>query len=150
VVLDVSVKEEACSPEPSANSEHHGGAGGRRRAAVSILERGDFGPNDFPPRSTPPEARQEIAPALSTSCMRARRSLAFRKTRRCPTCSTRCRQELDDNRARARWRLAGILTDGDLRRLWKAPRSGSSKMRAADGMTKIRKHRPARAFAARP
>jgi arabinose-5-phosphate isomerase len=137
VVLDVSVKEEACSLNlaPTASTTVAMAVGDA--LAVSLLERRDFKHDDFAalhpagrlgkkllrvehlmhsgaaiPRVAPNAAMPDVFHEMSAKGLGMTTVL-----------------EADG-------RLAGILTDGDLRRLMEKHRGAVLEMRAADGMTK--------------
>jgi arabinose-5-phosphate isomerase len=137
VVLDVSVREEACSLNlaPTASTTVAMAVGDA--LAISLLERRDFRHDDFAalhpagrlgkkllrvehlmhsgpalPRVTPNAAMPDIFHEMSAKGLGMTTVL-----------------EADG-------RLAGILTDGDLRRLMEKHRGAVLEMRAADGMTK--------------
>lgn len=137
VVLDVSVKEEACSLNlaPTASTTVAMAVGDA--LAISLLERRDFRHDDFAalhpagrlgkkllrvehlmhsgaalPRVAPNAAMPDVFHEMSAKGLGMTTVL-----------------EADG-------RLAGILTDGDLRRLMEKHRGAVLEMRAADGMTK--------------
>jgi arabinose-5-phosphate isomerase len=137
VVLDVNVKEEACSLNlaPTASTTVAMAVGDA--LAISLLERRDFRHDDFAalhpagrlgkkllrvehlmhcgaamPRVAPNAAIQDVFHEMSAKGLGMTTVL-----------------EADG-------RLAGILTDGDLRRLMETHRGAVLEMRAADGMTK--------------
>lgn len=137
VVLDVSVKEEACSLNlaPTASTTVAMAIGDA--LAISLLEKRDFRHDDFAalhpagrlgkkllrvehlmhsgaalPRISPNAAMPDVFHEMSA------KGLGMTTV-------------LD-----ADGRLAGILTDGDLRRLMEKHRGAVLEMRAADGMTK--------------
>lgn len=137
VVLDVSVKEEACSLNlaPTASTTVAMAVGDA--LAISLLERRDFRHDDFAalhpagrlgkkllrvehlmhsgaamPRVAPNAAMPDVFHEMSAKGLGMTTVL-----------------ESDG-------RLAGILTDGDLRRLMEKHRGAVLEMRAADGMTK--------------
>jgi arabinose-5-phosphate isomerase len=137
VVLDVSVKEEACSLNlaPTASTTVAMAIGDA--LAISLLERREFKHDDFAalhpagrlgkrllrvehlmhagaamPRVTPNAAMPDVFHEMSAKGLGMTTVL-----------------EADG-------RLAGILTDGDLRRLMEKHRGAVLEMRAADGMTK--------------
>ena len=137
VVLDVSVKEEACSLNlaPTASTTVAMAVGDA--LAISLLERRDFRHDDFAalhpagrlgkkllrvehlmhsgaamPRVAPNAAMPDVFHEMSAKGLGMTTVL-----------------EPDG-------RLAGILTDGDLRRLMEKHRGAVLEMRAADGMTK--------------
>ena len=137
VVLDVSVKEEACSLNlaPTASTTVAMAVGDA--LAISLLERRDFRHDDFAalhpagrlgkkllrvehlmhsdaalPRVAPNAAMPDVFHEMSGKGLGMTTVL-----------------EADG-------RLAGILTDGDLRRLMEKHRGAVLEMRAADGMTK--------------
>ena len=137
VVLDVSVKEEACSLNlaPTASTTVAMAVGDA--LAISLLERRDFRHDDFAalhpagrlgkkllrvehlmhsgaamPRVAPNAAMPDVFHQMSAKGLGMTTVLE------------------EDGR------LAGILTDGDLRRLMEKHRGAVLEMRAADGMTK--------------
>lgn len=137
VVLDVSVKEEACSLNlaPTASTTVAMAVGDA--LAISLLERREFKHDDFAalhpagrlgkkllrvehlmhsgaamPRVAPDAAMPDVFHEMSAKGLGMTTVL-----------------EADG-------RLAGILTDGDLRRLMEKHRGAVLEMRAADGMTK--------------
>lgn len=137
VLLDVSVKEEACSLNlaPTASTTVAMAVGDA--LAISLLERRDFRDDDFAalhpagrlgkkllrvehlmhsgaamPRVTPHAAMPDVFHEMSAKGLGMTTVL-----------------EADG-------RLAGILTDGDLRRLMEKHRGAVLEMCAADGMTK--------------
>ena len=137
VVLDVNVKEEACSLNlaPTASTTVAMAVGDA--LAISLLERRDFKHDDFAalhpagrlgkkllrvehlmhsggamPRVAPNAAMPDVFHEMSAKGLGMTTVL-----------------EADG-------RLAGILTDGDLRRLMEKHRGAVLEMRAADGMTK--------------
>jgi len=138
VVLDVSVKEEACSLNlaPTASTTVAMAVGDA--LAISLLERRNFRHDDFAalhpagrlgkkllrvehlmhsgdalPRVAPHAAMPDVFHEMSAKGLGMTTVL-----------------EADG-------RLAGILTDGDLRRLMEKHRGAVLEMRAADGMTKM-------------
>ena len=137
VVLDVSVREEACSLNlaPTASTTVAMAVGDA--LAISLLERRDFRHDDFAalhpagrlgkrllrvehlmhsgaamPRVAPNAAMPDVFHEMSAKGLGMTTVLE------------------DDGR------LAGILTDGDLRRLMEKHRGAVLEMRAADGMTR--------------
>ena len=137
VVLDVSVKEEACSLNlaPTASTTVAMAVGDA--LAISLLERRDFRHDDF--------AALHPAGRLGKKLLRVEHLMhsAAAMPRVAP--STAMPDVFHEMSAKglgmttvleADGRLAGILTDGDLRRLMEKHRGAVLEMRAADGMTK--------------
>ena len=137
VVLDVSVKEEACSLNlaPTASTTVAMAVGDA--LAISLLERRDFKHDDF--------AALHPAGRLGKKLLRVEHLMHSGNAlpRVAPT--TAMPDVFHEMSAKglgmttvlgADGRLAGILTDGDLRRLMEKHRGAVLEMRAADGMTK--------------
>ncbi|PYT92729.1 MAG: hypothetical protein DMG36_13310 [Acidobacteria bacterium] len=137
VVLEVSVKEEACSLNlaPTASTTVAMAVGDA--LAVSLLERRNFRHNDF--------AALHPAGRLGKKLLRAEHLMHSGDAlpRVAPNAAMPdVFHEMSDKGLgmttvlEADGRLAGILTDGDLRRLMEKHRGAVLEMRAADGMTK--------------
>jgi len=137
VVLDVSVKEEACSLNlaPTASTTVAMAVGDA--LAISLLERRDFKHDDF--------AALHPAGRLGKKLLRVEHLMHSGNAlpRVAPTAAMP--DVFHEMSAKglgmttvlgADGRLAGILTDGDLRRLMEKHRGAVLEMRAADGMTK--------------
>ena len=137
VVLDVSVKEEACSLNlaPTASTTVAMAVGDA--LAISLLERRDFKHDDF--------AALHPAGRLGKKLLRVEHLMHSGNAlpRVAPT--TAMPDVFHEMSAKglgmttvlgADGRLAGILTDGDLRRLMEKHRGAALEMRAADEMTK--------------
>src|SRR3984893_14034646 len=137
VVLDVSVKEEACSLNlaPTASTTVAMAVGDA--LAVTLLERRDFRPDDF--------AALHPGGRLGENLLRVEHVLHAGET--LPRVATDAAMPDVFHEMSAKklgmttvlepdGRLAGILTDGDLRRLMEKHRGAVLEMRAADGMTK--------------
>lgn len=137
VVLDVSVKEEACSLNlaPTASTTVAMAVGDA--LAISLLERRDFRHDDF--------AALHPAGRLGKKLLRVEHLMhsAAAMPRVAP--NTAMPDVFHEMSAKglgmttvleADGRLAGILTDGDLRRLMEKHRGAVLEMRASDGMTK--------------
>lgn len=137
VVLDVSVKEEACSLNlaPTASTTVAMAVGDA--LAISLLERRDFRHDDF--------AALHPAGRLGKKLLRVEHLMhsAAAMPRVAP--HTAMPDVFHEMSAKglgmttvleADGRLAGILTDGDLRRLMEKHRGAVLEMRASDGMTK--------------
>jgi arabinose-5-phosphate isomerase len=137
VVLDVSVREEACSMNlaPTASTTVAMAVGDA--LAVSLLERRDFRPDDF--AALHPGGRLGKKLLRVEHLMHAGAALPRVST---TTPMTDVFHEMSAKKlgmttvTEADGRLAGILTDGDLRRLMEKHRGAVLEMRAADGMTK--------------
>jgi arabinose-5-phosphate isomerase len=137
VVLDVSVKEEACSMNlaPTASTTVAMAVGDA--LAVSLLERRGFRPDDF--------AALHPAGSLGKKLLRAEHLMHAGDALPRVSTDTAMPDVFHEMSAKklgmttvleADGRLAGILTDGDLRRLMEKHRGAVLEMRAADGMTK--------------
>jgi arabinose-5-phosphate isomerase len=137
VVLDVSVREEACSMNlaPTASTTVAMAVGDA--LAVSLLERRNFRPDDF--AALHPGGRLGKRLLRVEHLMHAGAALPRVST---TTPMTDVFHEMSAKKlgmttvTEADGRLAGILTDGDLRRLMEKHRGAVLEMRAADGMTK--------------
>jgi arabinose-5-phosphate isomerase len=137
VVLDVSVREEACSMNlaPTASTTVAMAVGDA--LAVSLLEKRDFRPDDF--AALHPGGRLGKKLLRVEHLMHAGAALPRVST---TTPMTDVFHEMSAKKlgmttvTEADGRLAGILTDGDLRRLMEKHRGAVLEMRAADGMTK--------------
>jgi arabinose-5-phosphate isomerase len=137
VVLDVSVREEACSMNlaPTASTTVAMAVGDA--LAVSLLERRDFRPDDF--AALHPGGRLGKKLLRVEHLMHAGAALPRVST---TTPMTDVFHEMSAKKlgmttvTEADGRLAGILTDGDLRRLMEKHRGAVLEMRAGDGMTK--------------
>ncbi len=137
VVLDVSVKEEACSLNlaPTASTTVAMAVGDA--LAVSLLERHNFRHDDF--AALHPAGRLGKKLLRVEHLMHAGAALPrVSKDTPMPDVFHEMSEKglgmttvLDPD-----GRLAGILTDGDLRRLMEQHRGAILEMRAADGMTK--------------
>jgi len=137
VVLDVSVKEEACSMNlaPTASTTVAMAVGDA--LAVSLLERRGFRPDDF--------AALHPAGSLGKKLLRVEHLMhageALPRVRK-DTPMPDVFHEMSAKKLgmttvlEPDGRLAGILTDGDLRRLMEKHRGAVLEMRATDGMTK--------------
>jgi len=137
VALDVSVKEEACSLNlaPTASTTVAMAVGDA--LAISLLERRDFKHDDF--------AALHPAGRLGKKLLRVEHLMHSGSAlpRVAPnTAMPDVFHEMSEKGLgmttvlQADGRLAGILTDGDLRRLMEKHRGAVLEMRAADGMTK--------------
>ncbi len=132
VALDVSVTEEACSMNlaPTASTTVAMAVGDA--LAVSLLERRGFRPDDF--------AALHPAGSLGKKLLRHGGEALPRVSRDTPMPDVF--HEMSAKKLgmttvlEPDGRLAGILTDGDLRRLMEKHRGAVLEMRAADGMTK--------------
>jgi arabinose-5-phosphate isomerase len=137
VALDVSVKEEACSlnlaPTASTTVAMAVGDG----LAISLLERRDFRHDDF--------AALHPAGRLGNKLLRVEHLMHSGAALPRVAPNTAMPDVFHEMSAKglgmttvleADGRLAGILTDGDLRRLMEKHRGAVLEMRAADGMTK--------------
>jgi arabinose-5-phosphate isomerase len=137
VVLDVSVREEACSMNlaPTASTTVAMAVGDA--LAVTLLERRNFRPDDF--AALHPGGRLGKRLLRVEHLMHAGAALPRVST---TTPMTDVFHEMSAKKlgmttvTEADGRLAGILTDGDLRRLMEKHRGAVLEMRAADGMTK--------------
>jgi arabinose-5-phosphate isomerase len=137
VVLDVSVREEACSMNlaPTASTTVAMAVGDA--LAISLLERRDFRPGDF--AALHPGGRLGKKLLRVEHLMHAGAALPRVST---TTPMTDVFHEMSAKKlgmttvTEADGRLAGILTDGDLRRLMEKHRGAVLEMRAGDGMTK--------------
>jgi arabinose-5-phosphate isomerase len=137
VVLDVSVREEACSMNlaPTASTTVAMAVGDA--VAISLLERRDFRPDDF--AALHPGGRLGKKLLRVEHLMHAGAALP-RVSTTAPM--TDVFHEMSAKKlgmttvTEADGRLAGILTDGDLRRLMEKHRGAVLEMRAGDGMTK--------------
>jgi arabinose-5-phosphate isomerase len=137
VVLDVSVREEACSMNlaPTASTTVAMAVGDA--LAVSLLERRNFRPDDF--AALHPGGRLGKRLLRVEHLMHAGAALPRVST---TTPMTDVFHEMSAKKlgmttvTEADGRLAGILTDGDLRRLMEKHRGAVLEMRAVDGMTK--------------
>ena len=137
VALDVSVKEEACSLNlaPTASTTVAMAVGDA--LAISLLERRDFRHDDF--------AALHPAGRLGNKLLRVEHLMHSGAALPCVAPNTAMPDVFHEMSAKglgmttvleADGRLAGILTDGDLRRLMEKHRGAVLEMRAADGMTK--------------
>ena len=137
VVLDVSVKEEACSLNlaPTASTMVAMAVGDA--LAISLLERRDFRQDDF--------AALHPAGRLGKKLLRVEHLMHSGAAMPRVAPSTAMPDVFHEMSAKglgmttvleSDGRLAGILTDGDLRRLMEKHRGAVLEMRAADGMTK--------------
>ena len=137
VVLDVSVKEEACSLNlaPTASTAVAMAVGDA--LAISLLERRDFRHDDF--------AALHPAGRLGKKLLRVEHLMHSGAAMPCVAPNAAMPDVFHEMSAKglgmttvleADGRLAGILTDGDLRRLMEKHRGAVLEMRAADGMTK--------------
>ncbi len=137
VVLDVSVKEEACSMNlaPTASTTVAMAVGDA--LAVSLLERRGFRPDDF--------AALHPAGSLGQKLLRVEHLMHAGEALPRVSKDTPMPDVFHEMSAKKLGmttvlepdgRLAGILTDGDLRRLMEKHRGAVLEMRAADGMTK--------------
>jgi arabinose-5-phosphate isomerase len=137
VVLDVSVKEEACSLNlaPTASTTVAMAMGDA--LAISLLERREFKHDDF--------AALHPAGRLGKKLLRVEHLMHCGAAMPRVTPNTAMPDVFHEMSAKglgmttvleADGRLAGILTDGDLRRLMEKHRGAVLEMRAADGMTK--------------
>jgi arabinose-5-phosphate isomerase len=137
VVLDVSVKEEACSLNlaPTASTTVAMAVGDA--LAVSMLERRNFRPDDF--AALHPGGRLGKKLLRVEHLMHAGEALPHVST---DTPMPDVFHEMSAKKLgmttvlEPDGRLAGILTDGDLRRLMEKHRGAVLEMRAADGMTR--------------
>jgi arabinose-5-phosphate isomerase len=137
VVLDVSVKEEACSLNlaPTASTTVAMAVGDA--LAVSLLERHNFRHDDF--------AALHPAGRLGKKLLRVEHLMHSGSALPRVAPDTPMPDAFHEMSAKglgmttvleSDGRLAGILTDGDLRRLMEKHRGAVLEMRAADGMTK--------------
>jgi len=137
VVLDVSVKEEACSLNlaPTASTTVAMAVGDA--LAISLLERRDFQHDDF--------AALHPAGRLGKKLLRVEHLMHSGAALPCVAPNAEMQDVFHEMSAKglgmttvleADGRLAGILTDGDLRRLMEKHRGAVLEMHAADGMTK--------------
>jgi arabinose-5-phosphate isomerase len=137
VVMDVSVKEEACSLNlaPTASTTVAMAVGDA--LAVSLLERRNFRHDDF--------AALHPAGRLGKKLLRAEHLMHSGDALPRVAPNAAMPDVFHEMSAKglgmttvleADGRLAGILTDGDLRRLMEKHRGAALEMRAADGMTK--------------
>jgi arabinose-5-phosphate isomerase len=137
VVLDVSVKEEACSLNlaPTASTTVAMAVGDA--LAVSLLERHNFRHDDF--------AALHPAGRLGKKLLRVEHLMHAGEALPHVSRDTPMPDVFHEMSAKKLGmttvlepdgRLAGILTDGDLRRLMEKHRGAVLEMRAADGMTK--------------
>lgn len=137
VVLDVSVKEEACSLNlaPTASTTVAMAVGDA--LAISLLERRDFRHDDF--------AALHPAGRLGKKLLRVEHLMHSGAAMPRVAPNAAMPDVFHEMSAKglgmttvleAGGRLAGILTDGDLRRLMEKHRGAVLEMRAADGMTK--------------
>ena len=137
VVLDVSVKEEACSLNlaPTASTTVAMAVGDA--LAISLLERRDFRHDDF--------AALHPAGRLGKKLLRVEHLMHSGAAMPRVAPNTSMPDVFHEMSAKglgmttvleADGRLAGILTDGDLRRLMEKHQGAVLEMRAADGMTK--------------
>jgi len=137
VALDVSVKEEACSLNlaPTASTTVAMAVGDA--LAISLLERRDFKHDDF--------AALHPAGRLGKKLLRVEHLMHSGSALPCVAPNTAMPDVFHEMSEKglgmttvlqADGRLAGILTDGDLRRLMEKHRGAVLEMRAADGMTK--------------
>jgi len=137
VVLDVSVKEEACSLNlaPTASTAVAMAVGDA--LAISLLERRDFKHDDF--------AALHPAGRLGKKLLRVEHLMHSGSALPRVAPNTQMPDVFHEMSEKglgmttvleADGRLAGILTDGDLRRLMEKHRGAVLEMCAADGMTK--------------
>ncbi|HKW34339.1 MAG TPA: KpsF/GutQ family sugar-phosphate isomerase [Candidatus Acidoferrum sp.] len=137
VVLDVSVNEEACSLNlaPTASTTVAMAVGDA--LAISLLERRDFRHDDF--------AALHPAGRLGKKLLRVEHLMHSGAAMPRVAPNAAMPDVFHEMSAKglgmttvleADGRLAGILTDGDLRRLMETHRGAVLEMRAADGMTK--------------
>jgi arabinose-5-phosphate isomerase len=137
VVLDVSVKEEACSMNlaPTASTTVAMAVGDA--LAVSLLERRGFRPDDF--------AALHPGGSLGKKLLRVEHLMHAGEALPRVSKDTPMPDVFHEMSAKKLGmttvlepdgRLAGILTDGDLRRLMEKHRGAVLEMSAADGMTK--------------
>jgi arabinose-5-phosphate isomerase len=137
VVLDVSVKEEACSLNlaPTASTTVAMAVGDA--LAVSLLERRNFRPDDF--------AALHPAGRLGNKLLRVENLMHAGEAMPHVSKDTKMPDVFHEMSAKGlgmttvlepEGRLAGILTDGDLRRLMEKHRGAVLEMRAADCMTR--------------
>ena len=137
VVLDVSVREEACSLNlaPTASTTVAMAVGDA--LAVSLLERRNFRPDDF--------AALHPAGRLGKRLLRVEHLMHAGAALPRVSTTTPMTDVFHEMSAKGLGmttvtepdgRLAGILTDGDLRRLMEKHRGAVLEMRAAEGMTK--------------
>jgi len=137
VVLDVSVKEEACSLNlaPTASTTVAMAVGDA--LAISLLERRNFRHDDF--------AALHPAGRLGKKLLRVEHLMHSGDAMPQVAPGTAMADVFHEMSAKglgmttvvdAGGRLAGILTDGDLRRLMEKHRGAVLEMQAADGMTK--------------
>jgi arabinose-5-phosphate isomerase len=137
VVLDVSVKEEACSLNlaPTASTTVAMAVGDA--LAISLLERRDFRHDDF--------AALHPAGRLGKKLLRVEHLMHSGAAMPRVVATAAMPDVFHEMSAKGLGmttvlegdgRLAGILTDGDLRRLMEKHRGAVLEMRAADGMTK--------------
>ena len=137
VALDVSVKEEACSLNlaPTASTTVAMAVGDA--LAISLLERRDFRHDDF--------AALHPGGRLGNKLLRVEHLMHSGAALPRVAPNTAMPDVFHEMSAKglgmttvleADGRLAGILTDGDLRRLMEKHRGTVLEMRAADGMTK--------------
>ena len=137
VVLDVSVREEACSLNlaPTASTTVAMAVGDA--LAISLLERRDFRHDDF--------AALHPAGRLGKKLLRVEHLMHSGAALPCVAPNAEMQDVFHEMSAKglgmttvleADGRLAGILTDGDLRRLMEKHRGAVLEMHAADGMTK--------------
>jgi arabinose-5-phosphate isomerase len=137
VVLDVSVKEEACSMNlaPTASTTVAMAVGDA--LAISLLERRGFRPDDF--------AALHPGGSLGKKLLRVEHLMHAGAALPRVSKDTPMPDVFHEMSAKklgmttvleADGRLAGILTDGDLRRLMEKHRGAVLEMSAADGMTK--------------
>lgn len=137
VVLDVSVKEEACSLNlaPTASTTVAMAVGDA--LAVALLERRGFQPDDF--AALHPAGRLGSKLLRVEHLMHAGEALprVSPETMMPDVFHEMSRKGLGMTTVtEADGRLAGILTDGDLRRLMEKYRGATLEMRAADCMTR--------------
>ena len=137
VVLDVSVKEEACSLNlaPTASTTVAMAVGDA--LAVALLERRGFQPDDF--------AALHPAGRLGSKLLRVEHLMHAGDALPRVSSETRMPDVFHEMSKKglgmttvteADGRLAGILTDGDLRRLMEKHRGSTLEMRAGDCMTR--------------
>jgi arabinose-5-phosphate isomerase len=136
VVLDVSVKEEACTMNlaPTASTTVAMAVGDA--LAISLLERRGFRPDDF--------AALHPGGSLGKKLLRVEHLMHAGEALPHVSRDTPMPDVFHEMSAKKLGmttvlepdgRLAGILTDGDLRRLMEKHRGAVLEMRAADGMT---------------
>src|SRR5262245_35814913 len=137
VVLDVSVKEEACSLNLAPTASTTVAMAVSDALAISLLEHRNFRPDDF--------AALHPAGRLKKKLLRVEHLMHFGDALPRVAPGTAMSEVFHEMSAKglgmttvveADGRLAGILTDGDLQQLMEKHRNAVLEMRAADGMTK--------------